>query len=69
MISTNRAAVPVVDPKMFRGRVFASANVSSIIAATIFGMQLLGLSLFLQQSWHWSTITTGLRSHPDQPRS
>ncbi len=69
VISTNRAAVPVVDPKMFRSRVFASANVSSIIAATIFGMQLPGLSLFLQQSWHWSTITTGLRSHPDQPRS
>ncbi len=27
VISTNRAAVPVVDPKMFRSRVFASANV------------------------------------------
>ena len=64
VISTNRAAVPVVDPKMFRSRVFASANVSIIIAATIFGMQLLGLSLFLQQSWHWSTITTGLAIAP-----
>ncbi|MGP0051688.1 MAG: hypothetical protein ACLPZR_22975 [Solirubrobacteraceae bacterium] len=27
-------------------------------------MQLLGLSLFLQQSWHWSTITAGLAIAP-----
>jgi hypothetical protein len=28
------------------------------------GIQLLGLSLFLQQSWHWSTISTGLALAP-----
>ena len=64
LVSTNRAAVPVIEPKMFRSRVFSSANVAIVIAATILGIQLLGLSLFLQQSWHWSTITTGLAIAP-----
>src|SRR5271168_3573433 len=59
VLSTRRSAVPVVDPEMFRSRVFTSASVSIVIAATIFGMQLLALSFFLQQSWHWSTIATG----------
>ncbi len=64
VISTGRAQVPVVDPKMFRSRVFSSANVSIVIAATILGMQLLGMSLFLQQVWHWSTTDTGLAIAP-----
>jgi EmrB/QacA subfamily drug resistance transporter len=64
VISTRRAAVPVIVPSMFRSRVFSSANVTIVIAASIFGMQLLGLSLFLQQAWHWSTITTGLAIAP-----
>ena len=55
---------PWFEPKMFQSRVFTSANVAIVIAATIFGMQLLGLSLFLQQSWHWSTTTTGLAIAP-----
>ena len=49
---------------MFRSRVFSAANVSIVIAATIFGMQLLGMSLFLQQAWHWSTTDTGLAIAP-----
>ena len=60
VVSTRRAAVPVIEPQMFRSRVFSAANVSIVIAATIFGMQLLGMSLFLQQAWHWSTTDTGL---------
>lgn len=64
VLSTKRAAVPVIEPKMFRSRVFTSANVAIVIAATIFGMQLLALSLFLQQSWHWSVISTGLAIAP-----
>jgi EmrB/QacA subfamily drug resistance transporter len=64
LISNHRSQVPVIEPKMFRSRVFAAANVSMIIAATIFGMQLLGMSLFLQQSWHWSTTATGLAIAP-----
>jgi PPOX class probable F420-dependent enzyme len=54
-VSTRRAAVPVIDLKMFRSRVFSASNIAIVIAAAILGIQLLGLSLFLQQSWHWST--------------
>jgi hypothetical protein len=64
VISTRRAAVPVIDPQMFRSRVFSAANISVVIGAAIFGMQLLGMSLFLQQSWHWSTTDTGLGIAP-----
>ena len=64
VVSTRRAAVPVIDPQMFRSRVFSAANVSVVIAAAIFGMQLLGMSLFLQQAWHWSTTDTGLAIAP-----
>jgi MFS family permease len=44
--------------------VFIASNIAMVIAGTILGIQLLGLSLFLQQSWHWSTITTGLALAP-----
>jgi EmrB/QacA subfamily drug resistance transporter len=64
VVSTRRAPVPVIDPQMFRSRVFSAANVSIVIAATIFGMELLGMSLFLQQAWHWSTTYTGLAIAP-----
>jgi EmrB/QacA subfamily drug resistance transporter len=64
VVSTRRAAVPVIDLKMFRSRVFSASNIAIVIAAAILGIQLLGLSLFLQQSWHWSTIATGLALAP-----
>jgi hypothetical protein len=64
VISTRRSPVPVIEPQMFRSRVFSTANVTVVIAATIFGMQLLGMSLFLQQAWHWSTTDTGLAIAP-----
>jgi EmrB/QacA subfamily drug resistance transporter len=64
VFSTRRASVPVIEPSMFRSRVFRAANVSAVIAAGIFAMQLLGMSLFLQQSWDWSTTETGLAIGP-----
>jgi EmrB/QacA subfamily drug resistance transporter len=64
VISTRRSEVPVVDPKMFRSRVFSAANVSIVIGGSILGMQLLAISLFLQQSWHWSTTDVGLAIAP-----
>ena len=64
VISSNRSEAPVVDPKLFRSRVFTSANLAIVVAATIFGLRLLAMSLFLQQSWHWSTISTGLAIAP-----
>jgi MFS family permease len=64
VLSTRFAAVPVIEPRMFRSRVFTSANIAAVIASAIFGMQLLALSFFLQQSWHWTTIATGLAIAP-----
>lgn len=64
VISTRRSQVPVVDPKLFRSRVFSAANVSIIIGGSILGLQLLAISLFLQQSWHWSTTDVGLAIAP-----
>ncbi len=64
VVSTRRAAVPVIDLKMFRSRVFSASNIAIVIAAAILGIQLLGLSLFLQQSWHWPAITTELALAP-----
>src|ERR1700761_989255 len=64
VISTRRAPVPVIDPQMFRSRVFSAANVTIVLGGTILGMQLLGLSLFPQQTWHWSTTDTGLALVP-----
>lgn len=64
VIGTRRAAVPVIDLKMFRSGVFASANIAILIISVIFGIMLLAMSLFLEQSWHWSTITTGLAIAP-----
>lgn len=64
VLRTQRAAVPVIDPKLFRSRVFTSATVAIVLASIIFAIQLLALSLFLEQSWHWSTISTGLAIAP-----
>jgi Na+/melibiose symporter-like transporter len=64
VVSTRRASVPVIDLKIFRSRAFSASNIAIVIAGALLGIQLLGLSLFLQQSWHWSTITTGLALAP-----
>ena len=64
--STKRAAVPVIEVVMFRSRVFAAANVGMALVAIALVLELLGMSLFLQQSWHWSTSATGAhRTRPD----
>lgn len=61
----NRAAAePVVDPKLFRSRVFSAASIGIILVSAAIGMQLLGLSLYLQQSWHWSALATGAAIAP-----
>ena len=63
-ISNQRAKAPVVDFGLFRSRVFSTANVAAFIAFGATGVQLLSISLFLQQSWHWGTIATGLAIAP-----
>ena len=64
LLRSRFARVPVVDLAMFRSRVFSTASVTVVIVASVLAIQLLGMSLFLEQSWHWSTIATGLAIAP-----
>jgi EmrB/QacA subfamily drug resistance transporter len=64
LLSTRLARVPVVDLAMFKSRVFSTANVAVVLVAAVLAIQLLGMSLFLEQAWHWSTIATGLAIAP-----
>jgi EmrB/QacA subfamily drug resistance transporter len=64
LLSTRLAKVPVVDLAMFKSRVFSAANVTVVLVATVIAIQLLGMSLFLEQAWHWSTVATGLAIAP-----
>jgi hypothetical protein len=64
VLRTRFARVPVVDLAMFRSRVFSAANVTVVIVAAVLAIQLLGMSLFLEQSRQWSTVATGLAIAP-----
>ncbi|MFD7439241.1 MFS transporter [Streptomyces sp. NPDC059861] len=59
-----RHAVPVVDLILLRDRVFAWANIAAVLFYAAFAIQLLGITLWLQQVWHWSAIETGLGVAP-----
>jgi hypothetical protein len=58
-VANRRSASPVVDLALFRDRMFSGASLAMLLAAIAFAMQLLGLSLFLQQSWHWPALAAG----------
>ena len=64
LVVNRRVATPVVDLALFRDRRFAAANTAMLFAGAAMGTELLGLSLLLQQSWHWSPIATGLGLAP-----
>ncbi|MGH3492711.1 MAG: MFS transporter [Sciscionella sp.] len=59
-----RSTAPVVDLALFRSRTFTAANAAMALTAAAMATELLGLSLFLQQSWHWSPIATGASLAP-----
>jgi EmrB/QacA subfamily drug resistance transporter len=56
--------VPVVEPDLYRVRTFAWANVAMVTFSVGFTGFLLLLILWMQDVWHWSTITTGLAVAP-----
>ncbi|MEU8947090.1 MFS transporter [Streptomyces sp. NPDC048489] len=64
LVRSARHAVPVLDLDLLRDRVFAWANLATLLFYTAFGIQLLGITLWLQQVWHWSAIETGLGVAP-----
>lgn len=59
-----RSGNAVIDLALFRRRMFSGANLAMVLCAVALAMQLLGLSLFLQQSWHWSAIAAGAAIAP-----
>jgi EmrB/QacA subfamily drug resistance transporter len=64
VVVNRRSAAPVVDLALFRDRMFSGANLAMVLGAVALAMQLLGLSLFLQQSWHWPAIAAGAAIAP-----
>ncbi|WP_327365280.1 MFS transporter [Streptomyces sp. NBC_01217] len=64
LLRSARHPVPVVDLGLLRDRVFAWANIATLLFYAAFAVQLLGLTLWLQQVWHWSAIETGLGVAP-----
>ncbi len=59
-----RAKTPVVDLTLFGSRIFGVANAAMVLSSAAIAMQLLGLSLYLQQSWHWSPLAAGAAIAP-----
>ena len=58
------AKAPVVDLRLFRTRIFAWSNGAMFFSNVGFGIQLLGLILWMQYGWHWSALQTGLAIAP-----
>ncbi|MET9479652.1 MFS transporter [Streptomyces sp. NPDC006638] len=56
--------VPLVEPDLYKVRTFAAANIAMIAFSIGFAGYLLTLVLWLQNVWHWSTISTGLAVAP-----
>ena len=59
-----RVEVPIVDLHLFSSRVFTYANLATLLFQAGFGLQLLGIVLWLQQRWGFSPITVGLAVAP-----
>jgi hypothetical protein len=64
LLLNRRAKAPVINLALFRSRVFSSANTGMILLSASIVMSILGMSLYLQQGWHWSPIQTGLAIAP-----
>ncbi|MFJ4626957.1 MFS transporter [Streptomyces sp. NPDC088847] len=60
----SRASSPVIDLTLFRDPTFTWANIGSFVLSLAFGLQLLGLVLWMQEGWGWSAIRTGLAISP-----
>jgi EmrB/QacA subfamily drug resistance transporter len=64
VVRSARHLVPVVDLALLRDPVFAWANISTFFVNLAFGIQLLGLVLWMQEGWGWSALHTGLLIAP-----
>jgi EmrB/QacA subfamily drug resistance transporter len=64
IVRSARAAAPIIDLSLFADKVFARANAAMFFASVTFGLQLLGLILWMQEGWHWTALQTGLGIAP-----
>ena len=55
---------PLIDPSLFKVRVFSGASVVAITFSTAFGAMLLSIVLWMQNVWGWSALHTGLAFAP-----
>ncbi|MCL2584396.1 MAG: MFS transporter [Streptosporangiales bacterium] len=61
---TLRAASPVIEKQLFRGRQFTAATIALLLLFTGFSFFLLGDALFMQNVWHFSALRAGVGIAP-----
>jgi len=64
LLVNRHAREPVIDLGLFRSRGFSSANVGMVLLSLSIVMSILGMSLYLQQGWHWTALGTGAAIAP-----
>ncbi|GAA4958821.1 MFS transporter [Yinghuangia aomiensis] len=61
---TARHPRPLVEPAVLRVRDFSVAGVASVLFGIAFAGMLLGITLWCQEVWGWTALTTGLAFTP-----
>lgn len=64
LYQSSRHPAPIIEFSMLKQRVFAWSNLTVLLLAIAFAIELLSVVLFLQESWHWSALRTGLAVAP-----
>jgi EmrB/QacA subfamily drug resistance transporter len=59
VLRTARTDAPLVDPGLLRDLRFGLASVEMLLVSVTFGLQLVGVGLWMQQVRGWSTVQTG----------
>jgi EmrB/QacA subfamily drug resistance transporter len=59
-----RSSNPLVDPALFRSRMFSGASLVMMLFMIAFGAMLLSVVLWCQDVWGWSALRTGLGVAP-----
>jgi EmrB/QacA subfamily drug resistance transporter len=55
---------PLIEPGLFRVRSFSGASAATLLFSVSFGAMLLSIVLWMQDSWGWSALRTGLGIAP-----
>jgi EmrB/QacA subfamily drug resistance transporter len=61
---TARHPVPLVAPSLFRTSTFTWSNVTGLLYNVAFGANILAMILWMQQTWDYSAVRTGLAVAP-----